>query len=93
MRVVTEGRNSATIPKPASPADLPMTVVVPAYVISEVKTGFQMTAIGMMIWQIETFGINWYDLGYVLLFVAAALTIWSMVVYLRAAWPLMRESS
>ncbi|MFA5940599.1 MAG: CDP-diacylglycerol--glycerol-3-phosphate 3-phosphatidyltransferase [Sinimarinibacterium sp.] len=56
------------------------------------KTAFQMIAIGMMIWQIETFGINWYDLGYVLLFVAAALTIWSMVVYLRAAWPLMRES-
>lgn len=61
--------------------------------IGKWKTAFQMTAIGMMIWQIETFGINWYELGYVLLFVAAALTIWSMVVYLRAAWPLMRESS
>jgi flagellar biosynthetic protein FliP len=29
-------------PKPASAAELPMTVVVPAYVISELKTGFQM---------------------------------------------------
>ncbi|MEQ1439507.1 CDP-diacylglycerol--glycerol-3-phosphate 3-phosphatidyltransferase [Fontimonas sp. SYSU GA230001] len=60
--------------------------------IGKWKTAFQMTAIGMMIWKIETFGINWYDLGYVLLFVAAALTLWSMAVYLRAAWPLMRES-
>jgi flagellar biosynthetic protein FliP len=29
-------------PKPASAAELPMTVVMPAYVISELKTGFQM---------------------------------------------------
>jgi len=29
-------------PKPANAKDLPMTVVVPAYVISELKTGFQM---------------------------------------------------
>lgn len=56
------------------------------------KTGFQMTAIGMMIWKIPTFGLPWYDMGYWLLFVAAALTIWSMVSYLRAAWPMMRET-
>jgi flagellar biosynthetic protein FliP len=30
------------VPKPKHAADLPMTVVVPAYVISELKTGFQM---------------------------------------------------
>jgi flagellar biosynthetic protein FliP len=29
-------------PRPASPADLPMTVVIPAFAISELKTGFQM---------------------------------------------------
>lgn len=29
-------------PKPATAAELPMTVVIPAYVISELKTGFQM---------------------------------------------------
>jgi flagellar biosynthetic protein FliP len=28
--------------RPATPLDLPMTVVIPAYVISEIKTGFQM---------------------------------------------------
>ena len=28
--------------RPTSPQDLPMTVVIPAYVISEIKTGFQM---------------------------------------------------
>ncbi len=30
------------LPKPATAADLPMRVVVPAYAISELKTGFQM---------------------------------------------------
>jgi flagellar biosynthetic protein FliP len=29
-------------PKPSSASELPMTVVIPAYVISELKTGFQM---------------------------------------------------
>lgn len=29
-------------PRPATPADLPMRVVIPAYAISELKTGFQM---------------------------------------------------
>jgi flagellar biosynthetic protein FliP len=29
-------------PRPASAEELPMTIVIPAYVISELKTGFQM---------------------------------------------------
>jgi flagellar biosynthetic protein FliP len=33
---------AAKAERPATPQDLPMTVVIPAYVISEVKTGFQM---------------------------------------------------
>lgn len=59
--------------------------------LGKLKTAVQMIAIGMMIWQAETFGLNWYQLGYWLLFLAAALTIWSMAVYLRAAWPMMRD--
>ena len=61
--------------------------------IGKLKTGFQMTAIGMMIWEIPTFGLPWYEIGYALLFVASALTIWSMVIYLKAAWPMMRSQA
>ncbi|MES0873492.1 CDP-diacylglycerol--glycerol-3-phosphate 3-phosphatidyltransferase [Sinimarinibacterium thermocellulolyticum] len=57
--------------------------------IGKWKTGFQMTAIGMMIWQVPVFGMPIYDIGYGLLLIAAALTLWSMFVYLRAAWPIM----
>lgn len=32
-------------PRPAKPEDLPMNVVVPAYVLSELKTGFQIGAV------------------------------------------------
>lgn len=59
--------------------------------IGKWKTAFQMTAIGMMIWRIPTFGLPWYEMGYLLLLISAGLTIWSMANYLRAAWPMMRE--
>jgi CDP-diacylglycerol--glycerol-3-phosphate 3-phosphatidyltransferase len=59
----------------------------------KLKTVFQMVAIGMMIWEIPTFGLPWYQMGYGLLVVAAVLTLYSMVQYLLAAWPMMKESS
>jgi CDP-diacylglycerol--glycerol-3-phosphate 3-phosphatidyltransferase/cardiolipin synthase len=56
----------------------------------KLKTVFQMTAISLMLWKTPVGPVPVYDLGYILLFAAAALTMWSMVVYLRAAWPVMR---
>lgn len=35
----------ARLPRPKSPADLPMRVVAPAYLLSELKTGFQIGAV------------------------------------------------
>ena len=60
-------------------------------VIAKFKTGFQMTAIGMMIWEAPTWGLPWYDMGYWLLLAAAVLTLYTMVQYLFAAWPMMRK--
>lgn len=61
--------------------------------IGKVKTITQLTAISLMLWQKPTFGLPLYELGYGLLFAAAVLTIWSMVMYLKAAWPVMRGAS
>ena len=61
-------------------------------VMGKVKTGFQMTAIGMMIWQANWPLLPWYDIGFGLLFIAAVLTLISMIQYLLAAWPMMKES-
>lgn len=59
--------------------------------VGKIKTGFQMTAIWMLLWREPLFGLPVYQIGFGLLFVAAVLTVYSMVVYLRAAWPFMKE--
>ena len=51
------------------------------------KTALQMFGIGFMLYQTPSFDIPVYLLGQVLLALAAALTLWSMVEYVRASWP------
>jgi CDP-diacylglycerol--glycerol-3-phosphate 3-phosphatidyltransferase/cardiolipin synthase len=72
-------------------AELGARTSVAVGMVGKVKTGFQMTAIWMMLWGQPIFGLPTYTLGFGLLFIASALTVYSMVVYLRAAWPFMRE--
>ena len=54
------------------------------------KTAFQMFGIGFMLYGEPSFGLPVYGIGMALLLTAAGLTLWSMVEYLRAAWPVMR---
>ena len=62
--------------------------------IGKVKTIFQMTGLSMMLFREDVWFIPAFELGFYCLVAAAALTLWSMVVYLRAAWPeLMRSGS
>ena len=59
--------------------------------IGKFKTIFQMTGLSMMLFRSDVWFIPAFELGVYCLVAAAALTLWSMVVYLRAAWPeLMR---
>lgn len=58
--------------------------------IGKIKTAVQMLAILLMIYRDEIYGMPIYTSGYVLLYVAVVLTLWSMMVYLRAAWPSLR---
>jgi len=62
--------------------------------IGKVKTTAQMASIVMLLaFNPETYQLL-NTLGYITLYVAAILTIWSMVLYLKAAWPeLMAEDS
>ncbi len=73
-------------------AELGQRTKISVSVVGKVKTTFQMVAIGMMIWHDDFYGLPIYRMGYGCLFIAAALTIWSMVAYLQAAWPYMKES-
>jgi CDP-diacylglycerol--glycerol-3-phosphate 3-phosphatidyltransferase/cardiolipin synthase len=53
----------------------------------KVKTVLQMFGIGFMVFEEPFLGFDIYAIGFVLLIVAAGMTIWSMSIYLRAAWP------
>ena len=59
----------------------------------KVKTVFQMFGIGFMVYERDLFGIEIYNLGYFLLLISAGMTLWSMVDYLRAAWPSIEKST
>jgi CDP-diacylglycerol--glycerol-3-phosphate 3-phosphatidyltransferase len=62
-------------------------------VAGKVKTALQMFGIAFMVYERDLFGIEIYDLGFILLLAAAGMTLWSMVVYLRAAWPSMQDNT
>ncbi len=55
--------------------------------IGKVKTAIQMIAILLLIYERPLWGLPIYTIGFLLLYLAAILTLWSMFVYLRAAWP------
>ena len=62
--------------------------------IGKIKTTAQMTAIPMLLYYGDLFGV--IDTGFwgqVLLVIAAVLTVWSMFYYLRKAWPLIQASA
>lgn len=59
-------------------------------ITGKIKTTLQMFGIGFMVYQNDFLGIPIYTIGFVLLVLAAIMTIWSMVVYLRAAWPFIK---
>ena len=53
----------------------------------KIKTTLQMFGIAFMVYKNDLFGIPIYAVGFILLILAAIMTIWSMIIYLKAAWP------
>jgi CDP-diacylglycerol--glycerol-3-phosphate 3-phosphatidyltransferase len=62
-------------------------------VIGKYKTIMQIVGLSFLLFRQDLFGIPVYQLGLVLTAIAVVLTLWSMVVYLRLAWPELRGSS
>lgn len=56
-------------------------------VVGKFKTGVQMVAILLLLYERPVIGVSAFRAGELLLYVAALLTLWSMGVYLKAAWP------
>ncbi len=55
--------------------------------LGKIKTVSQMVAIPFLLWSQSFWGLPIFRIGEVLLYLAAALTLWSMLIYLKAAWP------
>ena len=55
--------------------------------IGKIKTTAQMLALFLLLYKSPLGEFPIYEAGLVLLYMAATLTLWSMVIYLRAAWP------
>jgi CDP-diacylglycerol--glycerol-3-phosphate 3-phosphatidyltransferase len=60
--------------------------------VGKLKTIFQMTAIGFLLYHEPLGWIPVALIGELLLYTAAALTLWSMWKYLQAAWPAIMNS-
>ncbi len=55
--------------------------------VGKVKTTFQMLAILVLLTAAPERSGWLLDVGSVMLYLSALLTLWSMIIYLRAAWP------
>ena len=58
--------------------------------IGKFKTAMQMVAIILLIYREDLWTLPTRTVGLVLLYIAVALTLWSMTLYLRAAWPSLK---
>lgn len=60
--------------------------------VGKVKTALQMSALVLLL-AFYPATSYWGVLGFILLYIAAILTIWSMVVYIIIAWPQLTQKS
>lgn len=68
-------------------AELGARTSVAVSTVGKYKTAFQMIAISALL-------LNWTvvdDIGYILLYISVILTLWSMLIYLKAAWPYLKQ--
>ena len=73
-------------------AELGSRTTVAVSEIGKFKTAAQMVAIILLIYGDDLWMLPTHSIGMVLLWIAVVLTLWSMTLYLRAAWPSLRDS-
>ena len=72
-------------------AEMNSSVTVAVSYLGKVKTSLQMIAIAVLLALPPNSDSGLIFAGYTLLYVAALMTLWSMSVYLQAAWPTLRQ--
>jgi len=87
IAVVIIGREIAISALREWMANLGQSRGVAVHFLGKVKTGCQMAAILLLLFNGILLGVDTQQVGTVLIYVAALLTLWSMVYYLRRAMP------
>ena len=64
---------------------------VAVHSIGKLKTVSQLVAIPLLLYDGRVLGLHSHSLGTWLVWIAAILTVWSMLYYLRQAWPVLRD--
>ena len=62
-------------------------------VLGKLKTGLQMVAITCLLWGVPITNVTLFEVGLVLIYLAAVLSVWSMGTYLLAAKQSIEESN
>jgi len=74
-------------------AELGERTQVAVSVIGKIKTSSQMVAIILLLYREPIGELPTAEIGFVLLYIAAVLTLWSMWIHLKAAWPFITASA
>ncbi len=72
-------------------AELGERAEVAVSVIGKIKTFTQMLALVLLLYREPIGEFPTAEAGFVFLYISAGLTLWSMFIYLRAAWPAMQK--
>ena len=67
-------------------AELGNKITIKVSYISKIKTAIQMTALFLLLYQKNTYGINIYHVGVVALQMASLLTLISFIIYVKKSW-------
>jgi CDP-diacylglycerol--glycerol-3-phosphate 3-phosphatidyltransferase len=84
--IVIVGREIAVSALREFMAEMGQRGIVAVSYLAKVKTTCQIVALLLLLYQQPLFGLPTHVIGLVLIYVAAGLTLWSMSIYLRAAW-------
>jgi len=89
--VVIIGREIAVSALREWMAEIGERAAVAVSTMGKVKTMVQMFSLTLLLYGDPLFGFPTFEIGIVLLYLAVVLTLWSMLVYMKAAWPTLKD--
>ena len=91
VAVIIVGREIAVSALREWMAELGKRASVAVSIIGKLKTFAQIVSIALLLYRFPIAGVSAVKVGEILFYCAGALTIWSMFIYLKAAWPSLTE--